>query len=161
MKGLLAFAYSVLFLCASMYLGTGWSLVLFSFPTAPQLTIDNYYLQFVPQIAAATHFFTYVTVLMIALALLMVWGEWRTRFRWVPIVVLLGIIASTLIETQIIFPLNAAMRDGITDPSQLVDVIQRWMFLNRIRLVAWTVQWLSLMWFFARQAQPRGVRTDS
>src|SRR5439155_23075680 len=31
---------ALLFLCVSMYLGTGWSMVLFYFPIAPQLTVD-------------------------------------------------------------------------------------------------------------------------
>ena len=42
-----------LFLCTAMYLGTGWSPVLFSFPIAPKLRPDNYYNQFVPQVTAA------------------------------------------------------------------------------------------------------------
>jgi hypothetical protein len=53
-----------LFLCTAMYLGTGWSLVLFSFPIAAKLRPDNYYNQFVPQVTAATKFFTVMTVLM-------------------------------------------------------------------------------------------------
>lgn len=31
-----------------MYLGTGWPLILFSFPLASKLCPDNYYKQFVP-----------------------------------------------------------------------------------------------------------------
>ena len=154
MRRVLAPSYAVLFLCASMYLGTGWSLVLFSFPIAPQLTVDTYYLQFVPQVEAATRFFTYMTGLMIVLALLMVIGEWRTRFRWVPLVVLLGIIAVTLLTTRVIFPLNAAMRNGITDPEQLVEVLGRWMALNRVRVGIWTVQWVALAFYFTEQVRP-------
>jgi len=60
---------SVLLLCASMYLGTGWSLVLFSFPgPARALNVDNYYEQFVPPVERATRFFTWMTVVMIATA---------------------------------------------------------------------------------------------
>ncbi|WP_010099432.1 hypothetical protein [Burkholderia ubonensis] len=71
MSGRLLIAnHAFLLLCASMYLGTGASLVLFSFPVAPQLTTDNYYLQFVPQVTAATAFFTVMTKLMLASGLL-------------------------------------------------------------------------------------------
>jgi hypothetical protein len=154
MKRLLVLSYITLFLCVSMYFGTGWSLVLFSFPVAPQLTVDNYYLQFVPQIAAAIKFFTWLTVLMIITELIMTAGEWRTRFRWVPIVVLLGTIASTLLETQVIFPLNDAMREGIKDPEQLKDVIGRWMSLNRIRVGVWTVQWAAMAFYVGAQIRP-------
>jgi hypothetical protein len=34
-----------------MYLGTGWPLILFSFPLASKLCRDNYYKQFVPQVS--------------------------------------------------------------------------------------------------------------
>ncbi len=73
-----------------MYLGTGGSLVLFSFPLAPQLTPDNYYLQFVPQVQAATAFFTTMTKVMLACGLIMLIAEWRQRTRWVPIIVQLN-----------------------------------------------------------------------
>jgi len=144
----------MLFLCASMYLGTGWSLVLFSFPIAPQLTVHNYYLQFVPQVDTATRFFTYMTALMLALAGVMLVSEWRTRFRWVPAIVLAGIVAATVLTTRVILPLNAAMRNGITDSAVLTDVLSRWMTLNRVRVGIWTVEWTALIWYFAAQARP-------
>jgi hypothetical protein len=135
-----------------MYLGTGWSLVLFSFPIAPKLTVDNYYLQFVPQVTAATEFFTQMTKLMIALCLVMLVAEWKTRFRWFPIIVLLGIIAATGLTLVYILPLNALMSQGITDPDQLKSILSEWMFLNKIRVGLWTVQWLSMMSYFALKA---------
>ena len=58
---ILRIIYAFLFLCVSMYFGTGWSLWLFSFPVTPQLTPAIYYLQFVPQVTAATEFFTQMT----------------------------------------------------------------------------------------------------
>ncbi len=70
-----------LFLCTAMYLGTGWSLVLFSFPIASKLRPDNYYNQFVPQVTAATKFFTVMTVLMVVSAILMIIGGPKGRER--------------------------------------------------------------------------------
>ena len=52
---------TLLLLCTSMYLGTGWSLVLFSFPSRSTLRVDNYYDQFVPPVQRATRFFTWMT----------------------------------------------------------------------------------------------------
>jgi len=150
-RKLLAVNHSILFLCVSMYLGTGWSLILFSFPIAPQLTVENYYLQFVPQVAAATKFFTYMTSLMIVLGVIMTIAEWKTGFRWVPLVVLAAVVAATGLTMIFIFPLNEAMSKGLTDPGQLKDVLSQWMFLNKIRVGLWTVQWFSLMVYFARQ----------
>ncbi len=144
--------HALLFLCASMYLGTGGSLVLFSFPIAPQLTVDTYYLQFVPQVQAATEFFTTMTKLMLACGLVMLVSEWRGPTRWVPIVVLLGVLAATGMTLKWIFPLNAEMAAHIQDPARLGVVLGDWMQLNRIRVALWLLQWLALMAYFARWA---------
>lgn len=156
-KKLLVLNNALLFLCVSMYLGTGWSLILFSFPIAPQLTIDNYYMQFVPQVTAATHFFTWMTGLMVLLAVIMIVAEWRSRMRWAPVVVLVGVLAATGLTLRFILPYNAAMSDGITDPVQLQEVLGRWMMLNRIRVGVWTVQWSAMMIFFAVRNYEREV----
>lgn len=155
---LLLLNHSFLFLCASMYLGTGGSLVLFSFPVAPQLTIDNYYMQFVPQVEAATHFFTYMTILMIAACAVMIWAEWKTAYRWVPIAVLLAVLAATGLTEMFIFPLNKIMSDRITDPAVLHQTLDRWMFLNKIRASLWAIQWLCMMIYFGSRASAEGER---
>lgn len=153
---LLILNHSLLFLCTSMYLGTGWSLVLFSFPIASELTVDTYYLQFVPQVTAATRFFTWMTGLMIALGLVMLAAEWRSRFRWVPLTVLLGVVAATGLTMAFILPYNEAMAAGITDPGELRRVLGRWMTLNRVRVGLWTVQWLAMMAYFAAKTYQTG-----
>ncbi|RZF27179.1 DUF1772 domain-containing protein [Paraburkholderia sp. UYCP14C] len=139
-----------LLLCTSMYLGTGGSLVLFSFPIASQLTPDNYYLQFVPQVSAATAFFTTMTKLMLASGVVMLIGEWRQPTRWIPIVVLLGVFIATFLTLKWIFPLNAEMASHIKDAIRLHEVLNEWMRLNRIRAGLWCIQWLSMAWYFAR-----------
>lgn len=148
---LLTLNHALLFLCCSMYLGTGWSLLLFSFPIAPSLTTDTYYLQFVPQVAAATKFFTWMTIVMLATGGVMLVAEWRTPDRWVPIVVLLGVIAATLLTTRYIFAYNEEMAGHIGSPERLSDVLTSWMGLNRVRVGLWTVQWLAMMIYFARK----------
>lgn len=146
---LLTLNHSLLFLCTSIYLGTGWSLVLFSFPVAPSLTPDNYYMQFVPQVTAATKFFTWLTLLMIVLAIVMLVAEWRSGLRWVPIVVLLGVLAATGLTMKFLLPLNQEMAAGITGQGRLNEVLSKWMSLNRVRVGMWTVQWLAMMIYFA------------
>ena len=148
-KPLLILNNALLFLCASMYLGTGWSLLLFSFPIAPQLTVNNYYLQFVPQVTLATQFFTYMTTLMIIFAVIMLIAEWKTPLRWVPIIVLAGVLLATGLTVVVILPLNDLMSKGITDPVQLKSILNEWIFLNKIRVGLWTVQWLSMMAYAA------------
>jgi hypothetical protein len=153
MKGKLLIAnHALLFLCASMYLGTGGSLVLFSFPIAPQLTPDNYYMQFVPQVQAATQFFTIMTEVMLVCGIIMIIAEWRQSTRWVPIVVLAGVIAATVLTLYWIFPLNKEMGAHIQDPARLRLVLDQWMQLNRVRVSLWLVEWLAMMWYFARWA---------
>lgn len=141
---------NVIFLltCASMYFGTGWSLILFSFPIAPKLTPATYYLQFVPQVEAATAFFTPMTIVMMISAGVMIWTEWRTGYRWVPIVVLAAIILATVLTEKKIFPLNAAMKAGIKDQAGLDDVLYEWMACNRLRVYLWTVEWGAMAIYF-------------
>ncbi len=145
---LLALNHALLFLCVSMYLGTGWSLILFSFPVAPQLTPDNYYLQFVPQVTAATEFFRYMTILMMVCAAIMIWSEWKTAQRWVPIVVMIAILAATGLTLWVIFPFNDEMAGHITDADRLRVVLDSWMTLNKVRVSIWTVQWSCMMYWF-------------
>jgi uncharacterized membrane protein len=135
--------------CCSMYFGTGWSLLLFSFPISDQLTPDNYYLQIVPQFTAATAFFTTMTQAMLTSCLLWVWHEWKTAYRWLAILVLLAIIAPTAVTLQFLFPLNKLMKSGITDAVQFKEVLANWMFWNKVRVSLWTIQWLGMIFYFA------------
>jgi len=135
-----------------MYFGTGWSLLLFSFPIAPRLTVDNYYIQFVPQVTAATRFFTVMTTLMIVSATIMIFSLWGTALAWLPVLVIAGVIAATLLTEIWILPLNKQMSAGIKDPTQLGGIIGRWMALNRVRVGLWTVQWLAIAAFFGIKA---------
>jgi hypothetical protein len=134
--------------CVAMYFGTGWSLILFSFPIRPQLTVNNYYLQFVPQVTAATHFFTWMTAVMLISGVAMIITEFRSPLRWAPIIVVAGILASTVLTVVKILPLNSKMSAGITDPRELDAILDAWIRLNRIRVSFWTIQWIALMVFF-------------
>jgi len=142
---------SFLFLTTAMYLGTGWSLWLFQFPVAPHLTPQTYYWAFVPQVASATSFFTWMTSLMILSALIMTWLEWKTDMRWVPIVVLVAVLTATGLTVKFIFPYNNAMSAGIQDPVQLQEILTKWMAWNKVRVSLWTVQWAAMMWYFGRR----------
>jgi hypothetical protein len=140
---------ALLFACVSMYFGTGWSLVLFTFPIAPKLTPDNYYNQFVPQVTAATHFFTYMTMVMMFCCAIFIIEKWRSQDKWYPIVVLALVIGATLLTIYFIIAYNERMAAGITDPIELKTILDKWMFLNIIRVSLWTLQWLTLMIYFS------------
>jgi hypothetical protein len=140
---------ALLFACVSMYFGTGWSLVLFSFPTASELTPENYYNQFVPQVTAATKFFTYMTMVMIASCVIFIIEEWRTKIKLYPIGVLLLVIAATLLTMIFILPYNQQMAAGIKTQAELQEILGKWMNLNIVRVLLWTGQWLLMMAFYA------------
>lgn len=144
--------HAVLFLCCSIYLGTGVSLVFFQLPLEPKLTPDNYAMIFVEPVANATEFFTWMTLVMLVTAGIMLVTEWFSGIRWVPIVVILGIIAATLLTIFFIFDYNQELSDGVTDPERLKVVIGRWGTLNRIRVSLWAVEWLAIMYWFYRMA---------
>lgn len=136
-----------------MYLGTGWSLILFFFPLAPLLTPATYHLPFVLPVEAATRFLTPMTKLMLVSSVVMIFGEWKTRYRWIALLVMAAIIAATALTIYGLFPHNKAMADGIKDPIQLQQTLSVWMKLNKVRIGIWTVQWLAMMSYFALKAQ--------
>jgi hypothetical protein len=140
---------SVLLLCTSMYLGTGWSLVLFSFPSRPQLTVDNYYEQFVPPVKRATRFFTWWSVLMMAAAIVLIVVDWHSAYVIAPAVLLAGVVAATGLTVKFIFPYNKRMAEHIRDQAELQVVLGKWIRLNWIRTSLWTVQWVAITTWFA------------
>jgi len=144
--------HAILFLCCSIYLGTGVSLVLFQFPLEPKLTPDNYYLIFVEPVANATRFFTWMTIVMLVTGFVMLLTEWFTGIKWVPIVVLLALIASTLLTIFVIIPYNKELAAGVSDPERLKTVFGAWANLNRLRVSLWVIEWAAMMYWFYRQA---------
>jgi len=159
MPRILLLNHCLLFLCCSMYLGTGGSLVFFQLPLEPQLTVDNYYMVFVAPVADATRFFTYMSWVMLITGLIMLGTEWYSGIRWVPIVVLLGIVAAIGVTLILIFPLNDELSQRVTDPARLRVVLHEWGNLNRVRASIWAVQWAAMMyWFYKLALQARQDR---
>lgn len=146
---------SLLFAAVSVYFGTGWSTAIFQFPVMPQLTVDNYKLHFIPQIDAATDFFTFLVSLMVVTGLIMIVAEWRTRFRWLPILLLLAVVGATTLTTLVIFPVNDVLRHGIRDQQHLVEVIGRWKSLTQVRVAIWSFEWVLMMAYFAARVGRR------
>lgn len=152
MPRLLLLNHVVLLLCCSIYLGTGLSLVFFQLPLEPQLTIANYHLIFVAPVTAATHFFTYMTIVMLICAVIMLATEWLSGLRWPPAVVLIGVITATLLTVWGIIPLNNELAAGVTDPARLKAVFHEWANLNRVRFALWIIQWAAMAYWFYRMA---------
>jgi hypothetical protein len=152
MPRLLLFNHALLLLCCSMYLGTGGSLVLFQFPVEPLLTPENYALIFVDPVTRATQFFTWMTIVMLVTGVVMLASEWLSGLRFVPLVVLAALVASTLLTIWFILPLNDRLAAGVTDPAELAEVFHKWANLNRVRVALWVVEWCAMMYWFYRLA---------
>jgi hypothetical protein len=143
----------VLLLCASMYLGTGWSLSLFTLPNRATMTAANYYDQIVAPIKRATRFFTVMTVVMIGAAIALVVAEWGSAYVAAPAVVLGAVAAATGLTMLFIFPHNRRLAARITDDAELQQVLGKWIFLNWIRLWFWSAQWVAMATYFAFKAR--------
>jgi hypothetical protein len=152
MPRLLLVNHVLLLLCCSIYLGTGFSLVFFQFPLETQLTLANYRLIFVEPVIAATHFFTYMTVVMLICGAIMLATEWLSGLRWVPVVVLVAIVVATALTVWVIIPLNNELAAGVTDPARLKAVFHEWANLNRLRFALWVIQWAAMAYWFYRLA---------
>ena len=142
----------VMLACASIYLGTGLSLVVFQLPDVPRLGPDNYALVFVKPFERATRFFTWMTILMMIAAVVLIVGEWNEDYLWVPIVYLLLTLLATQLTRSGIFPLNKRMKEGITDPDEVRTVLAKWSNLNRVRALIWAVEWAVIAAYFALKA---------
>lgn len=134
---------------ASIYVGTGVSLVFFSYPIAPRLTPETYHLPFIEPVKAATRFFTYMTTAMLATGTVMLIDEWGERWMAVPIVYLAGVVAATALTMTRILPINRELDGGVTDPVELQSKLRTWMRLNRVRVALWVVQWIAIATWFA------------
>ena len=144
---------SALLLFASIYLGTGVTLVCFIFPIAPRLTPATYQVPFVEPVQNATRFFTVMTILMLVGAAGLIALEYGSARLLLPAAYLLATVASTLLTTQRILPINRRMAAGITDNSELHEVLGRWARLNTIRGLLWGVEWTAILaWWVVRAA---------
>lgn len=160
MPRLLLLNHVTLLACCSIYLGTGVSLVFFQFPLEPKMTVDNYYLIFVEPVTLATHFFTWMTIVMLTTGFVMLVTEWFTGIRWVPLVVLVTIGTATLVTVLVIIPnYNYRLAQHVADTAELRVLLEGWMALNRLRVVLWAVAWAAIAyWFYAMAWKARADR---
>lgn len=148
---LLALNHAYIFFCASLYVGLFWSLNFFWFPSYRELQVGNYVDQIIPQTTAATRFFVVlISIMALAIAVMLV-TEWKTRFRWVPLVWIPALGGTVLVQQLLIEPVNRALAAGVTDQAELLVLLERWMLLNQIRGGVLTVMWGIMMFYFVRK----------
>lgn len=110
--------------------------------------MSNYYEQMIPQTTAATRFFVFTIPVMYLAIFIMMWSEWRTKFRWVPIACLIGISIPVYIQQGMIERVNDALKAGVTEAAELAPLLQRWMMLNDLRWVILSAVWFIMMYYF-------------
>jgi hypothetical protein len=89
---------------------------------------------------------------MLICGLVMLATEWLSGLRWVPVVVLLGVVLATGLTMLAIIPLNNRLAAGIADATELRTVLHQWAELNRVRFACWIMQWTAMAYWFYRLA---------
>lgn len=145
-----------IFFCASLYLGLFWSLHFFWFPHYPDtLNVENYYDAIIPQTTTATEFF-FITIPIMAVAIvIMLITEWKTKFRWVPILWIPGLLAPVIIQQMYIEKVNNQFIEGISEMTTLQELLSEWMFLNDLRWIILTIMWAVTMYFFIAKSRQK------
>jgi hypothetical protein len=90
-----------------------------------------------------------MTSIMLAAALVLIVAERGSAYVAAPAVLFAGVVAATALTVKVIFPYNRRMAQGISDPAELHAVLGKWIRLNWIRVLLWTVQWLAITVYFA------------
>jgi hypothetical protein len=145
-----------IFFCASLYVGLFWSLHFFWFPHyPPTLNLENYYDAIIPQTTTATKFF-FITIPIMAVAIvIMTITEWKTKFRWVPILLIPGLFGPVIIQQLFIEDVNDQFIAGVTDMNTLQELLSKWMWLNDLRGIILTIMWCVTMYFFIAKARQK------
>jgi len=150
---LLLLNHSYIFLISSIYVGLFTSLHFFWFPIFATLTTQNYYEHIIAQTTNATHFFFVVIPPMIFAIFVMLWSEWRTKFRWVPIAWIVGLGVPIWVQQGPIETVNTILKTHVTDQAQLQLLLERWMMLNHVRWGILTVMWCITLYYFVAKGR--------
>lgn len=147
-----------IFFCSSLYLGLFWSLHFFWFPHYPTtLNLENYYDAIIPQTTTATKFFFITIPIMAAAIVIMLITEWKTKFRWVPLLWIPGLFGPVIIQQIFIEDVNDQFIAGVTNMDTLQELLSRWMWLNDLRGIILTIMWCVTMYFFIAKARQKST----
>ena len=135
--------HTLLMFGATVYMGVLWALHYFWYPSWEVMNVGNVQDHFILPTSAATRFFTIVVPVMFLTSGVMIWQEWKTRFRWHAIIGFLGVTGATVVGQVLIIPVNKTIAAGV-EQAQLTDLLAEWMVLNDIRWVIVTIMWLAL-----------------
>jgi Domain of unknown function (DUF1772) len=140
----------VCLLCASIYLGMGFSLVALQFPGALVTTrAEDFPERFGNPVRRAVAFFSVVSLIMI------VAGAWLTAREWdhgdrraLPLAFATLVIIATAFTVAAILPVNRALYEPISDQARFTALLGRWIRLNVVRYGFWVLEWLAIAGWF-------------
>ena len=141
---------AVLLLCASIYLGLGFSLVVLQFPGALATTrAENFAERFGDPVRRAVAFFSVVSAVMVAGGIWLTAREWdESGRRWLPLLFVLLTVAATAFTVIAILPVNRALYRDVPDEARFRALLGRWIRLNVVRSVFWLLEWLAIAGWF-------------
>jgi len=141
---------------AAMYFGTITMVKLFLVPNWGTLRPQTVHDQFTLPIAAATRFFKIFVPTWLLAALVIVVTDWGESTVWPASIALLGMLASGLLTTRVIFPVNNQI-NAESDPARLNALLARWIKLNDARWACVIVMWAGLCWYFVQKPDLPGA----
>lgn len=133
---------------SSWHMGLMVSIVLFWYPSWKGLTADTIQNNFAIPAIIATKIFVILIPIAMLTATIMIITEWKTPLRWPSIIVLAGIIGSTLTAKYFIFPINDIIYAGVKSPEELTSLLMKWMQLNNWRVFFSVLTWLGMFTFY-------------
>lgn len=145
-----AWIAGVCLLCASIYLGMGFSLVALQFPGALANTrAEDFPERFGNPVRRAVAFFSVVSLVMIA------GGAWLTAREWdeggrraLPLAFAALVVLATSFTVAAILPVNRALYEPISDQARFKALLGRWIWLNEVRYGFWVLEWLAIAGWF-------------
>lgn len=149
---------AALLLMASIYLGTGFSMMVLQLPGMKKsLNPSNFDDRMNAPIRRATTAFAVQVLLMVLGGIVLTVAEWdEGAYRYAPLLYVVATVAATAWTMLVIFPVNQRLRDTNADPDQFRRLLDHWTRLSTVRFALWIVEWAAITsWFLGLAVRAR------
>ena len=103
-------------------------------------------------------FFITIPIMAVAIVIMLI-TEWKSKFRWVPILWIPGLFGPVIVQQLFIEDVNDQFIAGVNDMDTLQELLSEWMWLNDIRWIILTIMWCVTMYFFIAKARQKAQKT--
>lgn len=145
----------ILMFGASVYMGLWCALHVIWYPSWRAVKLDSVQDHFINPINHAITFFTILVCIMSVTNIVMIIAEWKTKFRWIAIINLILLFIVTYLFKSTILPVINEIAAGLPTQEALAEKMKKWMFLNDIRWVFYSVIWTLFMYYFLAKKYDR------